>query len=538
MFNYPLGEQNKAKQYVDEKELYILFVLLKKGHISNWDEPFSPTDEKSFIITEEMSNDTKIFEKEATDRLHSVKARLSSPTIANYFLELGKVLDEKRFSIYYDADYALEEGGFLSEYIGDVVDEYLADTKENRKKAEKYKILNREQKDFLKNIIKTKYIDRIEFSEFQHPPIEIYREAILNKKADKDFIDLVNKLIKNRDEGNWNRDDLKKFIEIYYKHNKKYFKNTVGNPKDEIAWLRDDAQTKLSKLIFEHALMILRVENTEKLKRDINKYVDLFIADELKNWSKNGLTHGFFRGYSEVPKERVMFGFERQKEILLGHIKNEYDQYKRRDLEIGSPFFEPEYIGDERKDEVKTTLSEVDRNKERFLFVHTILALEKSGYLDITGFSYGTTEMFDMYDRGFLFHITLKDKFFGRSEEEVSAKTGFAVESQPKAIIKLCLESSGDLWREPKKKYCYPLGNGSGRYRVIQHLVVNKGYQQTSSISSIFEKKSLESIRKEIGEINDNFEKFIKIKTGKFIEGRKGSGYRVNPKYKISLKQQ
>ena len=94
--------------------------------------------------------------------------------------------------------------------------------------------------------------------------------------------------------------------------------------------------------------------------------------------------------------------------MLIKHIEGKYEEYQRDDLEIGHPYFEPEYIGDDRNDTVKITVDKKDKIKDLFLFVHTMLALEDEGYLEIEDFSYGPKQMFDMYDRGFLFTVRLK----------------------------------------------------------------------------------------------------------------------------------
>ena len=93
---------------------------------------------------------------------------------------------------------------------------------------------------------------------------------------------------------------------------------------------------------------------------------------------------------------------------MVKHIEAKYEEYQRADLEIGNPYFEPEYIGDEKGDSIKLSLVEEHKEAELFLFVHTMVALETEGYLEIEDFSYGATEIFDMYDRGFLFKVKLK----------------------------------------------------------------------------------------------------------------------------------
>lgn len=100
----------------------------------------------------------------------------------------------------------------------------------------------------------------------------------------------------------------------------------------------------------------------------------------------------------------------------------------------------------------------------------------------------------------------------------------------------LYLNTVGDLWREPKNKYCYAMGEKSDRHKIVRYLANNKGYQQTSAISSELEGKSEQSIRTEIGKIRGNIKEFLKIDGKQVIEeGRKGSGYRMGSKYKIKI---
>lgn len=105
------------------------------------------------------------------------------------------------------------------------------------------------------------------------------------------------------------------------------------------------------------------------------------------------------------------------------------------------------------------------------------------------------------------------------------------------SFSELYLNRVGDLWREPKTKYCYPMGEKSDRHRIVRYLAINKGYQQTSAISSALDQKNEQSLRKEIGKINENFKEFLQIAKDKLIESKKGSGYRMNQKYKIHQKQ-
>lgn len=97
----------------------------------------------------------------------------------------------------------------------------------------------------------------------------------------------------------------------------------------------------------------------------------------------------------------------------------------------------------------------------------------------------------------------------------------------------LYLNQNGDLYRKPKDKYCYPMSEKGNRHRIIRFLATNKGYQLTEFISTELGIESEKSIRTEIGKIKNNIEKYLKINGKDFLQGKKESGYRINPKYKI-----
>lgn len=101
----------------------------------------------------------------------------------------------------------------------------------------------------------------------------------------------------------------------------------------------------------------------------------------------------------------------------------------------------------------------------------------------------------------------------------------------------LSLNQNGDLYREPKDKNCYPMGEKSDRYKIVRYLIENKGYQLTNQISLNLEGKDEKSIRTEIYKIN-NIAKGKLHLTENLIQGKKESGYRINPKYKITFKNE
>ncbi len=398
-----LDTQNEAQYYLDEKELFILYTLLRERHISTmWGSAFTPNKMSTIIVPKDPAD----FDAAINRSLQNIQSKSQSSIVLSYLLDLGKELDEEGFSVSCNADYALVEGGFLCEYVGKLNEEYIADTQENRKSLEKYAVLNKEQKDFFEEVIENGDFDQTRFSKLQHPPILEYQEAVLNKKADQDFIDLVNKLVTEYAGGGWDTSDAIKFLEIYYRHNKKEFGQNIASRR---SFLEEDPQTKLAKLIFENIDIRLSIKNTEKLGSYLLKYISQFKNDKLNGRSKSGLTATLFSEGLSIPLHTKLFGFKKQRDILLRHIEEKYSEYQRNDLEIGHPHFEPEYIGDMRSDDVKITLHEKKDEEDLFLFVHTMIALAQEKYLEIVDFSCGSTGIFDLYDRGFLFKVLLKN---------------------------------------------------------------------------------------------------------------------------------
>ncbi len=107
-------------------------------------------------------------------------------------------------------------------------------------------------------------------------------------------------------------------------------------------------------------------------------------------------------------------------------------------------------------------------------------------------------------------------------------------EKTKKAPTQLYLNAVGDLWRNPKEKYCYSMEEGSDRHKIVRYLASHKGYQQTREISASLIGKSERSVRQGIAKVNENFAEFIKMKD-KFIESKIGSGYKINSVYTVQI---
>jgi len=119
-----------------------------------------------------------------------------------------------------------------------------------------------------------------------------------------------------------------------------------------------------------------------------------------------------------------------------------------------------------------------------------------------------------------------------------SNKSGLKKKSPEKTI--LYLTTSGDLYREPKRKYCYSMGAKSKRYKIVKLLAesIDMEYQPTSVIAFESGSKNEKVVRTEIGKIRNNIKKYLKINGKDFLQGKKDSGYRINPKYKIIMRDE
>ena len=100
---------------------------------------------------------------------------------------------------------------------------------------------------------------------------------------------------------------------------------------------------------------------------------------------------------------------------------------------------------------------------------------------------------------------------------------------------KLYLDKSDNLFRNPKEKYSYPLNGKSKRLKVIKYFIKNilNDFYPTSEIANELGYANNANLSKELGKINKEISQKLSLKDNIF-QGKKGNGYRINPKYKIS----
>ncbi|TSD07205.1 MAG: hypothetical protein Greene07144_986 [Parcubacteria group bacterium Greene0714_4] len=133
------------------------------------------------------------------------------------------------------------------------------------------------------------------------------------------------------------------------------------------------------------------------------------------------------------------------------------------------------------------------------------------------------------------YKITIDPQKLSEQLKSNTIRPTYRVKSKSQ-VIKLYLNKDGDLYRDDKKKFCYPIVAGSNRFKIVRYLAQNPGFQKTSDISAELEGKNEQSIRTEIRKIRENIKEFLKIDGKEVISaGRKGSGYSLSPNCKIFL---
>jgi len=98
----------------------------------------------------------------------------------------------------------------------------------------------------------------------------------------------------------------------------------------------------------------------------------------------------------------------------------------------------------------------------------------------------------------------------------------------------LYLAKNGDLYREPKDSFCYPMSGKGVPLRIVKYFMENPNtdYEQdTASLANAIDIKT-EQLRKEINKMRVPIKNGLKLNAVLF-EGRRNSGYRLNPSIEI-----
>ena len=106
-----------------------------------------------------------------------------------------------------------------------------------------------------------------------------------------------------------------------------------------------------------------------------------------------------------------------------------------------------------------------------------------------------------------------------------------AKEDNKDNLLYLTLSADGDLYREPKNKYCYSMKKEGKRLEILK--ILDHNFTKTTIITEQTTSKNNESIRKAIGEINRKAISNLKLERP-LIESKTDSGYRINEFYELN----
>lgn len=138
--------------------------------------------------------------------------------------------------------------------------------------------------------------------------------------------------------------------------------------------------------------------------------------------------------------------------------------------------------------------------------------------------------------------IYLKPK---KTEQTIDEKLISSVEATIKAELKktkqdgistlfLFLSRDGDLFREPKDKYCYPLKKSGLRLDIINFLIKETDFISGKDIAQAVN-SSYGGTTDAINKINSISERTLNLpKNNKLIISRNRAGYKINPLYPIT----
>ena len=99
--------------------------------------------------------------------------------------------------------------------------------------------------------------------------------------------------------------------------------------------------------------------------------------------------------------------------------------------------------------------------------------------------------------------------------------------SPTSAKIVAYFSTDGELYREPKSRYCLRMEASSGRMKLITALMRSKTYVPTKTLIELTDLSSMKPVQSAVQAIKRMVHK--KLRISEFIEGWQDSGYRINP---------
>jgi len=296
-----------------------------------------------------------------------------------------------------------------------------------------------------------------------------------------------------------------------------------------------------------------------------------FDEDEYEETGQQGIRWSVVKRMEKNLKELKMTGFDFDIEdevklrgfidIGINEFMNDKDYSEHGDLQdISSEKLSYE----QQKDIVLKNISPTDTNEAvidisnyhhpEVDIVRTLFALEREGILRIKGFLWVWQKNIipdskaDHYDDIKDFQdkddVRVRVRLVKKPQEVLSIRIVEPIKIANNPLLpvakktktftgELYLNSIGDLWREPKDKYCYSMMEAKERLALVKFLAEHQGerYIKTQIIASALSKDA-QYVRSEAGKINIASQRNLKLK---LIDSKQGSGYRINPALKIKI---
>jgi len=211
--------------------------------------------------------------------------------------------------------------------------------------------------------------------------------------------------------------------------------------------------------------------------------------------------------------------------FTIANIINEHHLASGDDL-VGIPVKSFEQRGFGHHD-VRIVLSILTKNgavkKYHRCWGHTAIEKGIARYEEVSQTKPKTTENVEAYEA---YHIDIEPKIL----KQFVGQTNVAGKVKKDGLIELVLDKDGDLYKETKEKFCYPLHKDQEPFKVLLYFIKNqgRGYESTRDVAFSLN-KDVQYLRTEIGKINRIAAGRLGLGKNKLIEAKQNSGYRLNP---------
>lgn len=134
------------------------------------------------------------------------------------------------------------------------------------------------------------------------------------------------------------------------------------------------------------------------------------------------------------------------------------------------------------------------------------------------------------------YHVTIEPKALSRF---VSQSKVLAGKAKKDGVVELTLDNDGDLYKEPKEKFCYQLHTDQEPLKIVLYFIKRQGLGfESTKMTALSLEKDPQYLRAEIGKINRIAASRLGLGKEKLIEAKQNSGYRLNPRILIKAQKE